>query len=190
MNIPTIQTPHLLLRAWTPQDAPVWSSILHEDGILRYFPNPKPPLPEKAKDYIEHHQSHWEKFGYGHWAVVTRQDGEVVGWNGLEYLPELDETEVAFLLSKRVQGRGYATEAALASVRFGFKTVGLPKVIGLVHPENAASVRVLEKCGLSFVDKVVLWNLEMSRYSLQRSAFEQNRTSSGVMPIASSTGAL
>ena len=190
MNIPAIQTSHLLLRPWTSADAAAWSNILHEEGILRYFPNPNPPSPEKAGAYIDHHRDHWEKFGYGHWAVVTRQDGEVVGWNGLEFLPELEETEVAYLLSKRVQGRGYATEAALAAVWFGFELAELTKIIGLVHPENAASVRVLEKCGLSYVDKIVLWNLEMSRYQLLRSTFEPNRRSSGMMPLASSTGAV
>jgi ribosomal-protein-alanine N-acetyltransferase len=168
MDIPTIETLHLLLRAWTPEDADAWLRILHEDGILRYFPNQTPPSREKADAYIAHHRVHWEKHGYGHWAVVMCSDGQVVGWNGLEYLPELDETEVAYLLSKRVQGRGYATEAARAAVQFGFETAGLSKIIGLVHPENIGSVRVLEKCGLSFVDRIALWGLEMSRYQIQR----------------------
>ncbi len=166
MSVPEIVTPHLLLRVWTPEDADAWFSILQEDGILRYFPNQTLPSREKADAYIAHHQAHWEKHGYGHWAVVTRDDGQVVGWNGLEYLPELDETEVAYLLSKRVQGRGYATEAARAAVQFGLETVGLAKIIGLVHPENVGSVRVLEKCGLSFADRIMLWGMEMSRYQI------------------------
>ena len=166
MIIPTIQTSHLLLQAWTPEDASLWVDILHEDGILRYFPNQTPPSPETADAYIAHHRSHWEKFGYGHWAVLTIQNGLIVGWAGLEFLPELGETEVAYLLSKRVQGRGYATEAACAAVRFGFEKASLVKIVGLVHPENAASVRVLEKCGLSFFDKITLWGLEMSRYRI------------------------
>ncbi len=178
MKIPTIQTAHLILRAWKPEDAAAWLEIVCEQGILRYFPNQTPPSPEtspeKADDYIAHHLSHWEKFGYGHWAIVEKQDGAVVGWNGLEHLPELDETEVAYLLSKRVWGRGYATEAAKAAVKFGFENAGLTKIIGLVHPQNAASVRVLEKCGLSFVDKIMIWGLEMSRYQLLRSRYEQN----------------
>jgi ribosomal-protein-alanine N-acetyltransferase len=118
--------------------------------------------------YINHHLSHWQARGYGHWAVVTREDDLVVGWTGLEYLPELDQTEVAYLLSKKVHGRGFATEAVRAAVAFGFEVCSLPVIIGLVHPENAASVRVLEKCGLLFTDRQTLWGLEMLRYTATR----------------------
>ena len=177
MNVPVIETPHLLLRAWTPGDAEAWFNILQEEDILRYFPNPVPPSREKAGEYISHQLAHWAQFGYGHWAVVTPEDGRVVGWNGLEYLPELDETEVAYLLSRRVWGRGFATEAARAAVQFGFEIAGLAQIIGLVHPGNTGSVRVLEKCGLRFADRITLWGLEMLRYRVQRAAFGNNPAS-------------
>ena len=126
-----------------------------------------PPSRAKADEYIAHHLDHWRTFGYGHWAVVTSDDARVVGWCGLEYLPELDETEVAYLLSKRTWGRGYATEAARAAVSFGLDTAGLKTIIGLVHPANTGSIRVLEKCGLTFSDQLTLWGLEMRRYRRQ-----------------------
>jgi RimJ/RimL family protein N-acetyltransferase len=168
MDIPTIEAAHLVLRSWMAQDAEAWFNILQEEDILRYFPNPKPPAREKADTYIQHHLQHWQEFGYGHWAVTTRQDGQVVGWCGLEFLPELKQTEIAYLLSKSVWGRGYATEAARAAVEYGMQKAGLSEIIGLVHPENSGSVRVLEKCGLSFNDRISLWGMEMLRYRIQR----------------------
>ena len=168
MNIPSIETPRLLLRPWTLQDGEAWFNILQEPDILRYFPNPNPPAWDTAQAYIDHHLTHWKLYGYGHWAVVTPQDGRVVGWNGLEYLTALGEVEVAYLLTRRVWGRGYATEAAAAAVHFGFETAGLEAIIGLVHPENIASIRVLEKCGLTFADDITLWGMGMSRYRLRR----------------------
>lgn len=110
--------------------------------------------------------------GYGHWAVVDREESQVVGWCGLEYLPELNETELAYLLSKQIWGRGYATEAAKATVRFGFGSAGLENIIGLVHPENQGSVRVLEKCGLTYKDRISLWGMDMSRYQIDRSTYK------------------
>jgi RimJ/RimL family protein N-acetyltransferase len=178
VNIPTLQTPHLDLRPWTPEDANAWFELLQEEEILYYFPNQAPPPREKADRYIAHHLEQWEKHGYGHWAVVTRQDGQVVGWNGLEYLPDLEETEVAYLLSKRVWGRGYATEAARAAIQFGFEVGGLNSIIGLVHPENIASIRVLEKCGLIFTDRINLWNLELCRYRIQHTIWKQVKSKS------------
>jgi ribosomal-protein-alanine N-acetyltransferase len=176
LKIPNLQTPHLLLRPWRLEDADAWFNILQEDGILRYYPDQTPPSREKAEPYITHHLSHWQTRGYGHWVVVTKEDGQLVGWSGLEYLPELDETEVAYLLMNRVWGRGYATEAARACVQFGFGSTGLEKIIGLVHPENLGSVRVLEKCGLTYADRITLWGLEMSRYRITRATYEENRT--------------
>jgi [ribosomal protein S5]-alanine N-acetyltransferase len=166
MDIPSIQTEHLLLRPWLPEDAEAWFNILQEKDILQYFPSQPPPGRERADRYIAHHQAHWDKYSYGHWAVVNREDGLVVGWNGLEYLPELNQTEIAYLLSKNVRGRGYATEAARAALNYGFETAGLAEIVGLVHAENSASIRVLEKCGLVFKDRLSLWGMEMSRYKL------------------------
>lgn len=122
--------------------------------------------------YILHQLAHWDEYGYGHWAVNASEDGRVVGWNGLGFLPGLGETEVAYLLSGRVWGRGYATEATHASSQFGFETVGLERIIGLGHPGNGGLIRALEKCGLSLVDRITLWELEMCRYQIDRSASE------------------
>lgn len=171
MNIPSIETARLLLRPWILEDGEAWFNILQEPDILRYFPNPDPPARVKAEAYINHHLTHWMQYGYGHWAIVTPEDGQVVGWNGLEYLTELGEVEVAYLLSKRVWGRGYASEAAGAAIRFGFETAGLGVIIGLVHPDNIASICVLENCGLLFADRITLWGMEMSRYRIQRSEY-------------------
>lgn len=182
VDIPLIETPHLFLRAWSPEDAPVLFEILQEKDILQYFPNPNPPPRTKADAYIAHQQAHWELYGYGHWAVVTRDDGQVVGWCGLEYLPELGETEVAYLLSKRVWGRGFATDAARAAVKYGFEKPALPGIIGLVHPENIGSIRVLEKCGMTFADRLTLWGMDMSRYRVDRAVHEAGRVRRTVKP--------
>ncbi len=81
-------------------------------------------------------------------ACILKSTGEQIGFAGLKYLEELGEVDVAFRLIRTHWGLGLATEAALASVRFGFADVDLKRIIGLVMPENIASVRVLEKTGL------------------------------------------
>jgi ribosomal-protein-alanine N-acetyltransferase len=165
MNIPTLETPGLILRPWKPEDAGALLRILQEHEILKYFPPTSFTL-EKTQRYIDHQLKHWQERGYGHWAVTRKEDSRVVGWNGLEYLPETDENEVAYLLSHQVWGHGYATQAAQIAVNYGLETVRLQEIIGLVHPENIGSIRVLEKCGLTFVDRKVYWGLEMCRYRI------------------------
>jgi RimJ/RimL family protein N-acetyltransferase len=171
IDIPTINTPNLDLRAWQPEDAEALFDILQETDILRYFPDPHAPSREKVEAYIQHHRIQWQTRGYGHWAITTREDGLVVGWCGLEYLTELEETEVAYLLSQRVWGRGYASEAARAAVRFGFDEARLQGIIGLVHPDNVASISVLEKCGLTYAHRLNLWGMLLSRYRISREAY-------------------
>jgi len=80
---------------------------------------------------------------------------------------------VAYLLSRRAWGKGLATEAARAAIRFGFETAGLEKIIGLVHPDNTGSIRVLEKCGLTFSDRIPLWGLELCRYRIEKLADDE-----------------
>jgi len=166
--IPTLETPHLILRPWKLEDANTLLKILQEPELLRYFP-PTVFTLEKTLHYLNHQLTHWQERGYGHWAVTLKTDSCVVGWNGLEYLPETDENEVAYLLSHQVWGRGHATEAARTAVKYGFETASLPAIIGLVHPENTGSIRVLEKCGLTFVDRKIYWGLEMCRYRIDSS---------------------
>lgn len=168
MEAPTITTTHLILRPWSPKDAGALFSILQEEDLLRFFPRTTPPSLDRVENYINHHLAHWQEYGYGHWAVTLRTGNQVIGWNGLEFLPETSETEVAFLLSRQFWGRGYATEAARAAVKFGFETVELQRVIGLVHPENIASRRVLEKCGLTYYDRKIYWGMELCRYCIER----------------------
>jgi len=68
------------------------------------------------------------------------------------------------LLDSPFWGKGYATEAALATLKFGFEHFTLDHIIALVHPENAASRRVIEKCGMDFMDTLQLWGMELIRY--------------------------
>jgi ribosomal-protein-alanine N-acetyltransferase len=167
MLIPTLETPHLILRAWTPDDVDPLFKILQEADILKYFP-PTIFTLERTCNYINHQLKHWQERGYGHWAVILKEDSRVVGWAGLEYLPDTEENEVAYLLSHQVWGCGYATEAARAAMKYGFHNASLSAIIGLVHPENMGSIRVLEKCGLTFVDRKVYWGLEMRLYWMER----------------------
>ena len=89
---------------------------------------------------------------------------EQIGFAGLKYLEEFGEVDVAFRLMRTHWGLGLATEAALASVRFGFADLGLKRIIGLVMPENIASVRVLEKTGLRYAETVTFWGSQFSKY--------------------------
>lgn len=176
LEVPSILTPKLALRPLQASDAETLHRIYQADGVLRYFPNPTPPPLEKIQRFLANQQTHWEQYGYGNWGIIPKGASEIVGWAGLQFLPELNETEVGFLLDRPYWGKGFATEAALASLHFGFECLGLAQVIALVYADNLASRRVLEKCGLTYMEKILIWKAELLRYKKDNPAlYLENR---------------
>ena len=167
-QIPEIHTSRLRLRAFVPEDAQPLYSILQQDDILKYFPNSQPPELDRVERLIQRQIEHWETHFYGWWAVVPYGQENMIGWNGLQFLPETNEIEVGYLLSKAFWGSGLATEGAQAALEFGFATHELEEIIGLVHPENIASQRVLEKAGLTFTNLAEYFGMELMRYCILR----------------------
>ena len=167
-HIPTFATPRLTLRPFTSDDAASLHRILNQPNILQYFPNPDAPSIKRVGEIIDKQLAHWQEHNLGWWAVVPSENTELIGWNGLQYLPETDEVEVGYLLSKRFWGQGLATEGAKISLEFGFDQLGLKRIIGLTHPNNSASQKVLLKCGLKFVDLANYFDMQVRRYVVEK----------------------
>lgn len=163
--IPIIITPRLTLRPLAETDAAPLHAIYQQEGVLRYFPNPNPPPLDRVERFVQAQAPHWAEHGYGNWAVALNHNAEIIGWAGLWFIDETGETEVGYLLGRDFWGQGYASEAARASVDFGFDRRGLGQIIGLTHPDNAASQRVLEKCGLRLTGRQVYFGMEMTKYT-------------------------
>jgi RimJ/RimL family protein N-acetyltransferase/GNAT superfamily N-acetyltransferase len=164
MTLPTLTTPRLILRPFTEADVEPLHRILGEEGILCYFPRPDPPDLAHVQRLVAGQLQHWDEHGLGWWAVELADTGEFLGWNGLQYLPDTKEVEVGYLLSRRYWGHGLATEGAQAALCFGVERLRLGSIIGVVHPENIASQRVLEKAGLMFVNKADYFGMHVRRY--------------------------
>jgi ribosomal-protein-alanine N-acetyltransferase len=171
MDIPTIATSRLNLRPFTPQDAEALHRILAQEQILRYFPKPDPPSLDRVHEIIAGQLNHWKEHGLGWWAVEPRATQELIGWNGLQYLPETEEIEIGYLLSKAYWRQGLATEGAEAGLRFGFESLGLECIVGIVHPENASSQRVLDKLGMWFTYEAEYFGMRVYRYVIDASSF-------------------
>jgi RimJ/RimL family protein N-acetyltransferase len=167
-QIPTITTPRTVLRAFREEDIAQLHQILLNPNVLRYFPASPPPSFEKVQKLVEMQQAHWEEHDYGWWGVALRDTDQLIGWCGINFLPETDEVELKYLLAQEFWGRGLATETSIASLMYAVTNTDLDSIIGLVHPENIASLRVLEKVGMSFLDRKQYFGMECLRYIIQR----------------------
>jgi RimJ/RimL family protein N-acetyltransferase len=170
MAIPGLTTPHLTLRPLQESDAPLLHAIHQQEGVLTYFPATNPPSLAAVERYIAGQARHWQDHGYGTWAITLGGEAAIIGWAGLQFLEELDETEIGYLLAPAQWGKGYATEAAQAALRFGFEQANLDHLVALVHPQNHASQRVAEKCGLRYQETIHIWNFDLMRFSIAREA--------------------
>ncbi len=150
MIIPTLTTDRLILRAYREDDAQAIAALHGDPEVVRYLtPNgePQPSLAE-AWDHIAKHLGHWFLKGYGKWAVDERASGRFVGRVGL-YDPPYDWVgiELGWTFLRDAWGKGYATEAGAAAMRWGFETLAADEIVSAIHPDNAASIRVAERLG-------------------------------------------
>ena len=97
-RIPTIETPRTILRAFNVGESNTLHAILSEPGALRYFPSSNPPPLERVEKLIESQSHHWEERGYGWWAVADKMDDSLIGWCGLGFLEDTEETELLLAL--------------------------------------------------------------------------------------------
>jgi RimJ/RimL family protein N-acetyltransferase len=171
MHFPTVETDHLTLRGFVPDDLDRLAVILSDPGVMRYMPGGKPLPRERAEKTLQNILHHWEQRGFGWWAVICHADARLIGWCGLGFVDELAETEVAYLLDSPYWRRGYATEAARASLRYGFEELQLERIIALAHTENIASRRVMEKNGMAYEKELHLWDLDLAQYAITWDAF-------------------
>src|SRR5438309_8129816 len=164
-----LETDRLLLRQYVEEDAEAFFRLNTTPEVLRFVPDKALLSVEQARQIlIDHPMADYRKYGFGRGACILKNTGEQIGFAGLKYLEELGEVDVAYRLLPKYWGQGLATEAALASVRFGFADLDLKRIIGLVMPENKASVRVLEKTGLRYVETATFWGSQFSKYVINR----------------------
>lgn len=175
MEIPTLSTSRLLLRPFDLEDVEPLHTILAQKDVLRYFPNRKPPERSGVGKFIAGQLRHWAAHGFGWWAVELKGNKGLIGWNGLQYLPETEEIEVAYLLSRAYWGQGLATEGAKASLSYGFEQLKLESIVAIVHREHVASQRVVKKLGINSVHEAHYFGMDVYRYLIQAPNLEANK---------------
>lgn len=144
------QTPRLFLRQLTPEDARHFYELNLDPDVIRYTGNLPFESVEHAREFLENYD-HYEHFGYGRWATLLRDTGEWIGWCGLKFEEEFGATDVGYRFFKKHWGKGYATESARASLKYGFEKLGLKRIEGRAAIANPASIRVLQKIGMQYV---------------------------------------
>lgn len=152
-----IETDRLILREFTIQDAEVLFQLDSNPKVHKYLGNRPLTHIDQIYTYINSVQQQYIENGIGRWITLEKATNEVIGWSGLKFIREYENNQthfydVGYRFMPKYWSKGYATEATKAALRYGFQTLKTNRIIGIAHEENKASRRVLEKCGLHFVE--------------------------------------
>jgi RimJ/RimL family protein N-acetyltransferase len=154
---PELETPRLRLRAWRPSDLDAFAAINARPEVVRYLGG-RPLTREQTADQLARIEAHWAEHGFGLWAAEDRSSSRFAGFAGLAhpyFLPAvMPAVEVGWRLDPDLWGRGLATEAGAASLRYGFEELGLERIVSIIDPRNAASRRVATKLGMAVERRV------------------------------------
>ncbi|PKN92684.1 MAG: GNAT family N-acetyltransferase [Chloroflexi bacterium HGW-Chloroflexi-6] len=147
-----LETERLLLRRLVPEDLDALYTLYSDPIVRRYFPEGTLTLEETREElewFLNGHPRHPE---LGLWAAILKETGQFIGRCGL--LPwSIDdqfEIEIAYMLGKEYWGQGLASEAAQGIARYAHEQLGLTRLICLIDHDNAASIRVATKTGMTF----------------------------------------
>jgi RimJ/RimL family protein N-acetyltransferase len=166
-----IQTARLLLRPWQPDDLAEFTRLLTDPEVIRYLVVHTPFSLQDVAELSARTLEQWERNGFGPWAAIEKQTGRWVGRIGLDELPDWSgphKIEVGWELHREFWGRGLATEGGQAGVGYGFEVVGLERIISVTMATNAASRRVMEKCGLRFQGELPMAGTVVAWYAIDR----------------------
>ena len=143
-----ITTERLLIRAYVLADAPAMLRLINTREVaLNTLRIPYPYPEEEAERWIANHEERVQKGDHA-FAVTLRETRELIGTVGLHRKAENDSAEIGYWIGVPYWGKGYATEAAGAMLRYGFETFPLNRIFAMHFGRNAASGRVLQKIGM------------------------------------------
>ena len=146
----TFETERLLFRFYESRDENDFISLFTDPAVMKYVGDGFLSA-EQAKAF-------WRKLfeklypqGFNIWAVFAKENAEYVGHAGIYPRPSKKEDwEFVYFLKQTAWGKGYATEIAGKIIEFGYEELNLTEVFTTVDDEHAASIRVMEKAGMSF----------------------------------------
>jgi [ribosomal protein S5]-alanine N-acetyltransferase len=143
MPIGHIETQRLRIRSFQRNDWQAVYGYTSDPAVMRYIPE-EPFTPEQAKAFVADNMGEQARFV----SVLLKTDDMLVGH--MEFHPWFASRtyEIGWVFDRAYHGQGYATEAAMALLRYGFEALHLHRIVATSQPENVASWRVMERMGM------------------------------------------
>jgi len=170
-----LETPRLRLLPWSagPEDIDALRSIASDPEVMRYINNSQPWPEERLREFVERQIRQYSTLGYCYWKLVLKETENNVlsGFCGIQPLAETGEPEIGWWLARSCWGIGLATEAAQEALRDAFERVGVEHVVSVAHPQNRASIHVMERLGMSYEKEMLHRGVNHVFYAIRKEAW-------------------
>ncbi len=183
--VPVLETDRLVLRAHRADDLDACASMWASSLVTRYISG-KPSTRSETWLRMLRYRGLWVLLGFGYWAVEERGTGAFVGDVGFadykrDLVPSIEGIpELGWVLAPHTHGKGFATEAARAALKWGDEHLEPARTVCIIAPENAASIRVAEKCAYHEVQRTTYLNEPTLLYS--RDCVGRHKVDAGSCP--------
>ncbi len=168
-----VETERLILREIIIEDVPDFFELDSDPEVHRYLGNKPVTTIEQSEKAVNGILNQYRENGVGRWAIVDKNTNEFLGWSGLKYeqvlRKEFNYYDLGYRLKKKHWGKGIATEAAIASLDYGFKNMALEEICAAADVDNGASNAILKKLGMAFTETFVFEGTECNWYVLRKS---------------------
>lgn len=150
MSMPIFETPTVVLRPFTLDDAEGLNRVNSEPQVMRYI-GPVENNVEKTRQYLlKGPLADYQKHGFGRHACIDKSTGQLIGFCGLKFVEEFRDVDIGYRFLPQYWGKGLATETSELLMKYAKENLKLKRVIGMALPGNQGSIRVLEKLGLTY----------------------------------------
>ncbi|MDQ3686561.1 MAG: GNAT family N-acetyltransferase [Acidobacteriota bacterium] len=166
-----IETERLRLRMFTLDDLRPLSLMTKDPEVMKYIGTGKPITTEETRFSLAKIVETFRRRGFGRWAVIHKEANELIGYCGFAMLEEKAGVELAYLLGRPFWGKGLATEAARACLRYGFDELHFDCIAAITRPENKRSQRVMEKVGMRYLRRAPHCHIECVHYAISKEEF-------------------
>jgi RimJ/RimL family protein N-acetyltransferase/GNAT superfamily N-acetyltransferase len=175
----TLQTQRLILRKFTNHDLEALASILADKEVMRFSISGPLSKDEVEKFLLERILAHYDKYGFGLYAVIHKEDLKFIGFVGLitQNIDGEEKVELAYRLDLKYWRKGLATEAAMAVSHFAFNQLEISQLISIIDPKNIRSLKVAERLGMHFWKESFFHGISVRIYALNKlivKSFQEN----------------
>ncbi len=150
MNI--IETERLILRQLRVDDAEDLFRIYSNPVTMKFMGGGPASVEEMGRNIQKHIETYYDKYGFGLWATILKENDSLIGRCGLLYqeIDGIKDLEIAALIDCDYWGKGLVTEAMHSIVKDGFDKYNFDRIIAVIVPDNIGSIRVAEKIGMNY----------------------------------------